>query len=97
MTTDRLDNTAAAIQFCRKCFGVRRCFAAFKKAFSTRKSLSSGANLITLIPCPSRQSHAICIKLAAELLAHETNEMTRKEEIMELIYKDESYAIRCLL
>jgi hypothetical protein len=27
------------------------------------------------------------------LLAHETHEMTRKEEIMELIYKDESYAI----
>jgi hypothetical protein len=60
--------------FRTKCFGARRCSAAFQEAFSNRKSLSSGAYLITL-------------------LAHETHEMTRKEEIMELIYKDESYAI----
>ena len=29
----------------------------------------------------------------AEILAHETHQMTRKEEKAELIYKDESYAI----
>jgi hypothetical protein len=30
---------------------------------------------------------------ASEILAHETREMTAKEEKAELIYKDESYAI----
>jgi GxxExxY protein len=78
----------------RAALGVRaRPRAAFEQASSNRKSLFSGAHLATLIPCLSRQPPAMCIKRGAEFLTHETHEMTRKEEIMELIYKDESYAI----
>jgi len=36
---------------------------------------------------------AICTRLAAELPIHKTHQTTGKEDITELIYKDETYAI----
>jgi hypothetical protein len=61
--------------------------------------LFSRPYLVTLVAwlsqqCPGRTRRSINFwNLAAELLAHEIHEMTRKEETTELVYKDESYAI----